>query len=83
MFGYFPTYTLGSLYAAQLIEAYGKTANLDAEIAKGDFAPLLVWLKKEIFLVGDRLPTEDLITRVTGKGLSADAYFRHLAAKLG
>lgn len=81
MFGYFPTYTLGSLYAAQLVETYAKGRNLDGEIAAGDFAPLLAWLGDNIFKSGDRVPTEDLVTRVTGKGLDAGAYFRHIAAK--
>jgi carboxypeptidase Taq len=83
MFGYFPTYSLGSLYAAQLIEAYGKTANLDEEIARGEFTPLRTWLRDKIYMSGDRIPTEELVTRVTGKGLAVDAYFRHVAAKFG
>ncbi len=82
MFGYFPTYTLGSLYAAQLIETYERDHDLTAEIARGEFAGLLSWLKKNVFDAGDRLPAEDLIARVTGKGLDAAAYFRHVEAKL-
>ncbi len=83
MFGYFPTYTVGNLYAAQLAESYAEDNNLEAEIAKGDFAPLRRWLRENIFIVGDRLPTEELVTRVTGKGLDTGAYFRHIAAKFG
>lgn len=81
MFGYFPTYTLGSLYAAQLTEAYAKTHKLDEQIADGDFAPLRGWLHKNIYAVGDRLPTEELVKQVTGTGLDAGAYFRHVAKK--
>jgi carboxypeptidase Taq len=83
MFGYFPTYTLGSLYAAQLTEAYAKTNDIEAQIAKGDFAPLRGWLHDKIYKVGDRHPTEELVTQVTGKGLDTGAYFRHIASKLG
>jgi carboxypeptidase Taq len=83
MFGYFPTYTLGSLYAAQFVEAYSKTAELDEEIGRGEFTPLLTWLRDNIYISGDRVPTEDLVIRVTGKGLDVDAYFRHVAAKFG
>ncbi len=83
MFGYFPTYMLGSLYAAQMAEAYAKTANLNDQIAQGDFTPLRTWLRDKIYSSGDRVPTEDLVTRVTGKGLDTDAYFRHIAAKFG
>lgn len=81
MFGYFPTYTLGSLYAAQLIEAYAKTRPLGDEIAKGNFRPLLGWLQQKVYHLGDRLPAEDLIVAATGKGLCAEAYFRHVTTK--
>ena len=83
MFGYFPTYTLGSLYAAQLSETYARDRKLDDEIARGEFAPLRSWLKKNIYDAGDRLPAEDLMSKVTGKGLDASAYYRHIEAKFG
>jgi carboxypeptidase Taq len=81
MFGYFPTYTLGSLYAAQLAEAYAKTAKLDEQVARGEFTPLRTWLRDNIYASGDRLPTDRLVTRVTGKGLDVEAYFRHIKHK--
>jgi carboxypeptidase Taq len=83
MFGYFPTYTLGSLYAAQLAETYAKECPLDRQIESGTFAPLLAWLRENVYSSGDRIPTEDLITRVTGKGLDSEAFFRHVKAKFG
>jgi carboxypeptidase Taq len=83
MFGYFPTYTLGSLYAAQLTEAYTKDAKLEEQIGRGEFTPLRIWLRDKIYSSGDRVPTEELVTRVTGKGLDVDSYFRHIAAKFG
>jgi carboxypeptidase Taq len=81
MFGYFPTYTLGSLYAAQLIEAYERHHKLGEEIAAGHFKPLHAWLKTQVYHEGDRLPAEDLIKKITGKGLDAAAYFRHVERK--
>ena len=83
MFGYFPTYTLGSLYAAQLIETYERDHKLGNEIASGNFKPLRTWLKHHVHNEGDRLPAEDLIAKVTGKGLDAAAYFRHVERKFG
>jgi carboxypeptidase Taq len=83
MFGYFPTYTLGSLYAAQLVETYAKGRDLDAEIERGEFTPLRTWLRDQIYSAGDRIPTEELVKQVTGKALDVDAYFRHVAAKFG
>lgn len=80
MFGYFPTYTLGSLYAAQLVESYGRE-KLDGEVARGEFAPLLGWLQEKIHRQGDRFPSDELMTRATGSGLDAGAYFRHVEAK--
>jgi carboxypeptidase Taq len=81
MFGYFPTYTLGSLYAAQLTETYAKSTKLDEQIARGEFTPLRAWLRDNIYASGDRIATEALMKRVTGQGLNTDAYFRHIAAK--
>ncbi|MCC6919869.1 MAG: hypothetical protein IT548_11740 [Alphaproteobacteria bacterium] len=81
MFGYFPTYTVGSLYAAQLVEAYG-VDKLDGEIAAGSFAPLLGWLREKVHRHGDRLPAEDIMRNATGSGLDVEPFFRHVARKL-
>ena len=81
MFGYFPTYTLGSLYAAQLTAAFERERKLADDVARGDFKPLLAWLRKHVHHVGDRLPTEEVIKRATGKALDAEPYHRHIAAK--
>ena len=43
-FGYFPTYTIGNLYAAQLVDAYGASHDLDAELAGGNLSSLRDWL---------------------------------------
>ena len=83
MFGYFPTYTIGSLYAAQLAEAYKSKHPLDAEIAKGDFRPLLSWLRSNIHTFGDLSTAETLIKNATGQTLDAEPYFRHLKSKFG
>jgi carboxypeptidase Taq len=77
MFGYFPCYTIGSLYAAQLMEAYGREHRLEAEVQEGNFAGLLSWLREKVHRQGAMWPAEELITRVTGKGLDAAAFFRH------
>jgi carboxypeptidase Taq len=84
--GYFPTYTLGNLYAAQLYEAAQKElGDLDARdgaIAKGQFAPLREWLRAKVHVHGRRwLPTE-LIERATGAPPSAEPFLRYLGGKL-
>jgi len=81
MFGYFPTYTLGSLYAAQLAEAYAREHPLEDEIRRGEFGGLLAWLRTEIHRVGQRFSAEEIMDKATGKGLDTGAFFRHLEAK--
>jgi carboxypeptidase Taq len=81
MFGYFPTYTLGSLYAAQLAETYASEHPLEDEIRRGEFGSLLTWLRTHVHRVGQRLSGEDIIAKATGKGLDTAAFFRHLEAK--
>ena len=69
MFGYFPTYTLGSLYAAQLAETYAREHPLEDEIRRGEFGGLLAWLRTNIHRVGQRSSAEEIIANATGKGL--------------
>src|SRR6185295_1913109 len=80
MFGYFPTYTIGSLYAAQLIETYSAQHNLQDEIAAGRFTGLLGWLGANVYQVGNRLPAEEIVKSATGRGLDSSAFFRHIEA---
>jgi carboxypeptidase Taq len=81
-FGYFPTYALGNLYAAQFFEqARSDLGDLDAMLAAGNFAPLLDWLREKIHRHGKRYTARQLIQRVTGKDLSAEPLLRHLRAK--
>jgi len=71
--GYFPTYTLGNLYAAQLMAAAERRlGDLDRQFAAGDFAALLGWLRAEIHAAGRMLPSDPLVERATGVPVSAD-----------
>jgi carboxypeptidase Taq len=80
--GYFPTYTLGNLYAAQFFEQAGKDlGDLNGQFARGEFAPLLGWLREKIHSQGKRYTARDLVKRVTGKELSAEPLLRHLRGK--
>jgi carboxypeptidase Taq len=84
--GYFPTYTLGNLYAAQLFEAatrdLGGPERTDGAIAKGDFAPLREWLREKVHRHGRRYLPADLIERATGSPPSAEPFLRYLRSKL-
>jgi len=80
--GYFPTYTLGNMNAAQLFEAAGKQlGDLNAQFAQGEFMPLKNWLNQEIHAHGKRFTPSKLIQRVTGAPLSHAPLMRHLHAK--
>ncbi len=81
-FGYFPTYSLGNLYAAQFFEqAIADLGDLHGMFARGEFMPLREWLRNKIHAEGRRYPAAELGRRVTGKALSHDALMRHLRAK--
>lgn len=81
--GYFPTYTLGNLYAAQLYETVlEQEPNIEAQFASGEFSTLLRWLRTRIHANGRRLTAADLCRAVTGRGLSHEPLMRHLRGKL-
>ncbi|MEE8105362.1 MAG: carboxypeptidase M32 [Planctomycetota bacterium] len=82
--GYFPTYSLGNLYASQLFARAGEElGDLDAMFAAGEFTPLRKWLQEKIYDHGGRYPPRELIERATGKAPSADALLAHLETKYG
>ncbi|WJD48412.1 carboxypeptidase M32 [Enterobacter sp. PGRG2] len=81
-FGYFPSYTLGAMYAAQLFHA-ARTAlpDLDAAIAQGDFTALFDWLRQNIWQHGSRFTTSQLIENATGEALNSRYFRQHLTAR--
>lgn len=80
--GYFPTYALGNLYAAQLGERIrAELPNLDACIEAGEFAPLLTWLRAHIHHVGRRKLARDIIEEATGQAATAEPFLRYLETK--
>jgi carboxypeptidase Taq len=82
-FGYFPTYTLGNLYAGQLWETINsQITGLDSQFARGEFGTLKAWLNENIHQHGKRFRAEELCRRITGKPLSADGLLRYLEGKI-
>lgn len=82
--GYFPTYTLGNLVAAQLFDAAsGAIGDLPDHIAAGDFEPLLAWLREHVHAHGRRLSADELVERATGAPLSSTAFLAHLRTTAG
>lgn len=80
--GYFPTYTLGAMTAAQLFaKAKQDKPEILGAIAKGDFAPLMSWLGEHVHSKGCLLNTRDLLKEATGEELNADHFKAHLKAR--
>lgn len=84
LFGYFPTYTLGNLYAAQFYaQADRELGGLSEQISRGEFGPLLEWLQRNIHHVGQRYAASDLVQHVTGEPLSQTPFLHYLRSKYG
>jgi carboxypeptidase Taq len=82
VWGYFPTYTLGALIAAQLFEAAREAIpNLPEKLAQGEFTPLLGWLREQIHSKGSLLSTEELVEGATGRPLGTASFERHLRSR--
>ena len=80
--GYFPTYTLGNLNAAQLMVAAEKrVAGLTDQLAQGNYAPLLSWLRENVHQHGRRYLPADLMTRATGEPTQARYRVEYLKKK--
>ncbi len=79
LFGYFPTYALGNMYAAQFFEtADTELGGLHEQFARGEFGPLKAWLTEKIHRQGKRYPAPELVEHVTGEKLSHAPLMRHL-----
>jgi carboxypeptidase Taq len=80
--GYFPTYTIGNLYAASLFDTVRRDLDgLEEHIAKGELGPLREWLRARIHRLGRLHQAEEIVTNATGHGLSVDAFVSYLRAK--
>jgi len=81
--GYFPTYALGNIYAAQIFQAASLAiGNLDDALARGDFAVLLAWLRDHVHRLGQTYRAPELVKHATGRPATHTDLLRHLARKL-
>lgn len=81
-FGYFPSYTLGAMYAAQWFAAMRRaTPDLDARIAEGDLAPVFDWLRENVWSKGSLYETPELVRRASGEALQPAHFRAHLEAR--
>jgi carboxypeptidase Taq len=81
-FGYFPSYVLGAVIAAQLYESLRRDVpQLDAELARGEFTGLFAWLRTHVHAFGAKVTMQELMKSATGKPLSAVAFVRYVENK--
>jgi carboxypeptidase Taq len=83
-FGYFPSYALGCLIAAQLWEAIeARIGPREEDLRNGEVAPIQLWLAENVHRYGRRLDTLELVERATGQALGVDAFLRYVAPLAG
>ncbi len=81
-FGYFPTYTLGAMSAAQFYRAARRAMpDLETDIAAGDLAGLVSWLRENVHGQGSCHTADELLTRATGEPLNSEIFLAHLQAR--
>lgn len=82
LFGYFPTYSLGNIYAGMLWQAMGKQiGDLDELLARGEFQPIRAWLASHIYQHGRRWSAQQLIERACGQPTSSGPLIEYLQRK--
>ncbi|MBW6457556.1 MAG: carboxypeptidase M32 [FCB group bacterium] len=80
--GYFPSYAMGNLYGAQIMEKAEKDIpKLSEKVSRGEFAPLSKWLKENVHARGHLYDPEKLIEVISGSPLSADPFMNYLEKK--
>ena len=84
LFGYFPTYTLGAMMAAQIFaSAKSGVPDLMGKIGRGEFTDLLAWLRANVHGKGSLLSVDDLLTHATGEPLNTEFFISHLKTRYG
>lgn len=83
-FGYFPTYTLGNLYAAQLLDAMGEElGDIDGIVESGEWQPMLDWLRANIHQQGSKFTPSELIQKATGEPPTPNPFINYVEKKYG
>jgi len=83
--GYFPTYSVGNLLSVQLYDKADADlgGQIEAQVAAGDFAPLLGWLRENVHQYGRKYLPKDLVQRIVGGPLDPAPYLKYLERKFG
>jgi carboxypeptidase Taq len=82
-FGYFPTYALGNVVSLQIWErVVADIPDVEDQFARGEFEPLMTWLRERLYRHGRKFTPKETIERVTGSGLDPEPYLRYLRSKV-
>lgn len=83
-FGYFPTYTLGTVISVQLLDAAKRDdPRLQTEMTRGRYGRLLTWLRRNVHRHGSVYPASELLKKATGNDLTTGPYLAYLKSKYG
>jgi carboxypeptidase Taq len=83
-FGYFPTYTLGNVYAAQFGEVARKDIpDWDDLLVAGEYAPIVAWFDEHVYRHGKAYTGRQLVERITGGPVDVQPLLRYLDARFG
>ena len=78
-FGYFPTYTLGAMTAAQLFQsAVASDASILAGLRQGEFSALRAWLSENVHGHASSISSDEIVAKATGRALDPKAFEAHL-----
>jgi carboxypeptidase Taq len=81
-FGYFPSYTLGAIYASQFYQALIRAKpDIEKQIERGNLTPIREWLGTQVHQQGRLLSVPDLVKQVTGENLNPDNFLDYLKNK--
>jgi carboxypeptidase Taq len=80
-FGYFPTYALGSAFAAQFFHAMKKDIDVDDALRNGRYTDCIAWLKEHVQKYGARLNADEIMRKATGEPFDPDYFLNYLEEK--
>ena len=79
--GYFPSYAIGSAYAAQIVDAMSRDLDVPALVREGNLAPIVEWLTQRIYQYGKAKDPDELLRIATGKSFDPTYYTDYLTRK--
>ncbi|MEN3014602.1 MAG: carboxypeptidase M32 [bacterium] len=82
LFGYFPTYTLGNIISAQILNTIQKHINLYEEVKKGNFQIIIQFLKENLYSLGKKYTTSEVVKKITNEEINSNHLISYLNSKI-